>query len=428
MRPWIYNTLLTLLTPWFFHKAKEQANHPNASPYLLKERFGYLSPNISKGGIWIHTVSVGESRSIYPLLTYLAKHFPHLPRLVTNGTVNAIDQVVTHAPVKVDHQMQPYDFPWSIGRFIKAYEPKLILIVETEIWPNLFIQAHKRGIPLALINARLKASSYESYQRWGQPLISQALQSTWWIACQYETDRERFISLGAKPEQISQVGNLKFDLQLPKNLKSQARSIRQFMQNPKRFIWVAASTHEGEEEKVLAAHRILLQQQPDALLILVPRSPQRFGQVKKLLTHQAWCFLSRSDAFENIDEQVQVILGDTMGELLTWYAFADVAFVGGSLVEFGGHNILEPAALAKPVLSGPHYQNLASLFDSVLAEEGLVVVNHEQALAAKLIQYAHDPDLRKLDGQKCLDAFLSQSGVLERLMQKITPVLSQSSH
>lgn len=390
----------------------------------LSSRWGQVPDGWKTGGIWLHAVSVGESRSIFPLLSALHQRHPHLPLTVTNGSIQGALQVRRFAPVSVQNTLIPYDYPFAVGHFLDRLQPQLVVMVETELWPNLFHACRQRGIPLVIINARLKQRSFVRYQRWGQPLVGQTLRHAHAIAAQFPIDAERLIALGADPKQVQVLGNLKFDLELPESLPDQAQTFRCQNVLDNRFVWVAGSTHASEETQVLAAHRRLLRTHPDALLILVPRHADRFESVWALLQQEGWRTQRRTDE-QPLAPDTQVLLGNTVGELLLWYAVADAAFVGGSLVPFGGHNPIEPAALAKPVLTGPHIMNLKALYDAFSACRGVHFVETDEALAETLNRLATDPTLRRQWGQQAHACYQQQAGVLERILNLLEPYLAR---
>jgi len=431
---WLYRLLLALAFPLFLYSAWKRCRKAHQSldpiPHCFKSRWGLNPTHFQKGGIWIHAVSLGETRSTFPLLQALKKQYPQLPITLTSGSTQGAIQARQFAPVDIQHQMIPYDYRWAIQRFLKQLQPKLVLIIETEIWPNLYRACHQQQIPLFLINARLKTNSFQAYQKWGGKLIPQALNQTTLIGAQFPIDAERFIQLGVPPKKVEILGNLKFDIHIPKTLLSQAQNWR--TQNAAhRFIWVAASTHGAtasdkmdEEQLLLQAHQQLLKTQPKALLILVPRHADRFQTVAQHCQQRGLKTAIRSQNHP-IQANTQVYLADTLGELMHWFATSDAAFIGGSLVNFGGHNILEPAALNKPILSGPHYQNLQALYDTFIQKNALLMVNHPSDLANTLEQIAQDPDFAQTMAQKAHQTFQSQTGTLPKLMQKLTPFLKK---
>jgi 3-deoxy-D-manno-octulosonic-acid transferase len=349
-------------------------------------------------------------------------------------------QALQFAPVAIQHQMIPYDYPFAVARFLEQIQPKLVMMVETEIWPNLYQACSQRGIPIVLINARLKAQSFHAYQKWGGQMLRTALNQTHWIGAQFTVDADYFRALGAQPDKVKTLGNLKFDLSVADDLTQKAQQWRHQLHAPNRFIWVAASTHKStdtqfidEELMMLQAHQQLLTHQPDALLILVPRHADRFNDVAQMLAQSKFNWTQRSThqtthqtAHQSLNATTQVYLADTIGELMLWFAVANVAFVGGSLVPFGGHNILEPAALKKPVLSGPHYANLQALFAGLIQQQAVQIVPTVNHLANTLITLAADPAQCERLGQQAYQAFSQQSGVLDKIMHNLQPLLPKT--
>ena len=349
----LYTLLFHLGLPLVAIRLWLRARKAPAYARRIGERFALNLPTLQPGGIWVHAVSVGESIAAAPMIRELLKRYPQLPITVTCMTPTGSERIqalFANEP-RIQHCYLPYDLPWAAARFLNRVQPKLAVIMETELWPNHIHQCAKRGIPVALANARLSARSAKGYGRFAR-LTRPMLEEMSLIAVQTETEAERFRQLGARPECVEVTGSIKFDLTIDPQLLVDARELREQWQALARPVWIAASTHEGEDEIVLAAHRQLLGHYPNALLMLVPRHPERFNQVFELCQREGFATVRRSSG-EPVTASTQVMLGDTMGELLFLYALADTAFVGGSLVPNGGHNLLEPAALAKPVLSGP---------------------------------------------------------------------------
>lgn len=429
MTLWLYRFLLWLAFPlvWISGWKRCRKVREITLDHCLASRFGFNPTRFKKHGIWIHAVSVGETRSIFPLLKRLKQAYPELPLTVTSGSTQGALQVLKFSPVPVQHQMIPYDYPFAVKRFLKKLQPKLVIMIETEIWPNLYQACFEQDIPLILANARLKQHSFESYKKWGGQLVKNALNQTQFIAAQFEIDQQHFLRLGAQPERVKMLGNLKFDIEVDPNLKTDAQKWRTKHSLNERFIWVAASTHEHEEALMLQAHAQLCQQHPEALLILVPRHADRFDQVAKELVNNSIEFARRSQK-QTITATTRVYFADTVGELMFWFATADVAFIGGSLVNFGGHNILEPAALAKPVLSGQYHQNLQALYDKFKRQDGVLISQDSQQLAQQLIQLSQSPEQRQKLGQQAFQCFNQQTGALDRLMGNIQPLLVTKSN
>ena len=411
-----------------YHLAQQQ--NPTAPPlkYCVKSRFGFNPTPFKKGGIWIHAVSVGETRSIFPLLSELKKHYPDLPITLTNGSTQGAIQSLNFAPIDVQHQMIPFDYPFAVNRFLKQLQPKMVLMVETEIWPNLYQACSNRNIPIALINARLKQKSFETYRKWGGKMIADTLNHTAFVAAQSATDADFFIKLGANNDRVKALGNLKFDMQIDPKLTTNSKQWKLKNNLTERFIWVAASTHadlngeECEELRVLQAHQQLLAQVPNAFLILIPRHASRFEEVAGLLKQSGldWAQHSKN---QPITQTTQVYFADSVGELMMWFASCDAAFIGGSLVEFGGHNILEPAALNKPVLSGPHFKNLQALYQTFIDEQAIEIVSNRSQLGQSLIELSQNPEQRLKKSQKAHQCYQANSGTLEKLLKELKPYL-----
>lgn len=422
MTLWLYRTLLWLAFPFIVYsgwKRCRKSADPDTPIYdCFRARFGLKRAEYQTGGIWIHAVSVGETRSIFPLLKQLHQTYPDSALTVTNGSTQGALQALKFSPVLIQHQMIPYDYSFAVHRFLDQIQPKLVIMIETEIWPNLYQACHQRGIPLILANARLKQGSFESYQKWGGPLVKNALNQTHLIATQFDIDRQHFIQLGAEPARVKTLGNLKFDIEIPPGLVIESQTWREQNGLKDRFIWVAASTHAGEEALMLQAHQTLCQQQPDALLILVPRHADRFEAVANELKQHNINFAQRS-LNQSIQPETSVYFADTIGELMLWFALSDVAFIGGSLVPFGGHNILEPAALSKPVISGQYHQNLQALYDSFKQDNGLLIAQDAEQLSQQLIELSQSAEQRQQAGQGAKQCFSQQTGALQRLIEQL---------
>ncbi len=376
-------------------------------------------------GIWVHAVSVGESIAAAPMIRALLAQYPRLPITVTCMTPTGSERIkalFANEP-RIQHCYLPYDLPWAAARFLDAVRPRLAVIMETELWPNHIHQCARRGIAVALANARLSARSAKGYARFAR-LTRPMLEEMSLIAVQTETEAERFRQLGARPECVEVTGSIKFDLSIDSRLLARAAQLREQWQAQQRPVWIAASTHEGEDEVVLAAHRQLLASHPDALLILVPRHPERFNGVFELCRQQGFATVRRSTA-EAVSAQVSVLLGDTMGELLFLYALADSAFVGGSLVPNGGHNLLEPAALAKPVLSGSHLFNFLEIAALMREAGALQEVDDAQGLAVVVQRLFELPqDARKM-AEAGLKVMQANQGALQRLLDGLGRLLSR---
>ncbi|WP_027611387.1 lipid IV(A) 3-deoxy-D-manno-octulosonic acid transferase [Pseudomonas sp. URIL14HWK12:I6] len=382
----------------------------------IGERFSYGMPRLQPGGIWVHAVSVGESIAAAPMIRALLQRYPQLPITVTCMTPTGSEriQALFAGEPRIQHCYLPYDLPCAAARFLDHAKPKLAVIMETELWPNHIHQCAKRGIPVALANGRLSERSARGYGRFTK-LTAPMLAEMSFFAVQTEAEAQRFRDLGARPQTVEVTGSIKFDLTIDPQLLQRAHELRGQWQALERPVWIAASTHEGEDEVVLDAHRRLLANYPNALLILVPRHPERFNSVFELCQREGFATVRRSTG-ANVEADTSVLLGDTMGELLFLYALADSAFVGGSLVPNGGHNLLEPAALAKPVLSGPHLFNFLDIAAQLREAGALAEVDDAEGLAVEVQRLFELPR----DAQRMAEAGLAvmrrNQGALQRLL------------
>lgn len=358
------------------------------------------------------------------MIRSLLQRYPQLPITVTCMTPTGSERIqalFANEP-RIQHCYLPYDLPCAAARFLDKVQPKLAVIMETELWPNHIHQCAKRGIPVALANARLSARSAKGYGRFAK-LTAPMLSEMSLFAVQTETEAERFRSLGARPETVEVTGSIKFDLTIDPQLLARAAALRQQWQASERPVWIAASTHEGEDEVVLAAHRQLLASHPDALLILVPRHPERFNAVFELCQQQGFATVRRSSG-EPVAADTSVLLGDTMGELLFLYALADSAFVGGSLVPTGGHNLLEPAALAKPVITGPHLFNFLEIAAMMREVGALQEVDDAEGLAVAVQRLFELPQDAQKMAQAGLKVMQANQGALQRLLDGLGKLLN----
>ncbi|UPF04551.1 lipid IV(A) 3-deoxy-D-manno-octulosonic acid transferase [Pseudomonas mosselii] len=388
----------------------------------IAERFACQLPAMRQGGIWVHAVSVGESIAAAPMVRALLKQYPDLPITLTCMTPTGSERIraMFEGEPRVQHCYLPYDLPWAAGRFLDHVRPRLGIIMETELWPNHIHQCARRGIPVALANARLSERSARGYARFAG-LTRPMLEEMSLIAVQTETEAERFRTLGARDECVQVTGSIKFDLKVDDQLPPRASALREQWAARQRPVWIAASTHDGEDALILEAHRELLKVHSDALLILVPRHPERFAAVHELCAGQ-FTTVRRSNG-DTVTAQTQVLLGDTMGELLFLYALADIAFVGGSLVATGGHNPLEPAALALPVLMGPHVFNFLEI-SAMLREAGaLQQVDDAEGLAGAVRRLVELPQDARRMGEAGRAVMQANQGALQRLLDGLAALI-----
>ena len=352
----LYRLLLILAYPLVRLRLLWRARREPEYGQRVRERFGYAGSELPRGAVWFHTVSAGETISAAPLIRALVGEFPDRPFLVTTMTPSGSAQVRQHLHDRVAHCYAPYDFRAGVERFFARLEPRLLVLMETELWPNLIDVAHKRRIPVLLINARLSARSARGYARVG-PLTRDMLGQLDFIACQYAEHARRFVGLGASVGQVSAVGNVKFDVQLPEDFAGRVGALRDAWQLRDRPVWIAASTHPGEDEVVIEAHRLLRLTHPRACLLLVPRHPARAQAVEKLVKTAGLSVARQSHGVNTRGPDLDVMLCDTMGQLQYFYGLSQVAFLGGSFVSVGGHNPIEAAVCRQPVIMGPEIFN-----------------------------------------------------------------------
>ncbi|HEY5719372.1 MAG TPA: lipid IV(A) 3-deoxy-D-manno-octulosonic acid transferase [Gammaproteobacteria bacterium] len=416
----LYSLLLYLLVPAVVARLAWKGLNDPAYRGRWRERFGHAPPGLRPGGLWVHAVSVGEVLAAVPLVERLLALHPELPITVTTMTPTGSARVREQFGDRVGHCYVPYDLPGAVRRFLIALRPRAVIVMETEIWPNLLHQCARRRVPLVLANARLSARSFRGYRRIGR-LIRAALGGVSAVAAQAQADAERLVALGAPAARVSVTGSIKFDLEVPDAVPQAAVALR--TRCGSRPVWIAGSTHEGEEVRVLEAHARLRQRHPDALLVLVPRHPERFRAVAELAAQRGFRVARRSGG--ESPAEADVYLGDTMGELLLLYAAADVAFVGGSLVPTGGHNLLEPAALGRPVLTGPHLHNFTLIAELLLEAGAAWQVADAAELADKVALLLDDAGRRAGMGDAGQAVVARNRGALERLERLVIEVVER---
>jgi len=385
------------------------------------ERFGFAGEAAGAADrIWVHAVSVGEVQAALPLVRALQARYPGRAIMVTTTTPTGSDRVREALGELVEHRYFPYDLPGSVARFLAGVRPCLGVLMETELWPNMLAACGRRGIPVLLVNARLSPRSAAGYRRVAG-LAHAMLAGLAGLAVQTRADARRLIELGAARERVRVTGSIKFDLRLPASLREEGDALRRCF-GVERSVWIAASTHEGEDARVFDAFEQVLRSVPGALLVVVPRHPERFSGVESLARRRGFTVTRRSERPASC-EGFQVYVGDSMGELPLFYAASDVAFVGGSLVNVGGHNPLEPAALGLPVLTGPIVFNFEEIVSRLREEGAARCVRGAAELACAVTDYLGDGNLRHRDGQRG-KAFVERNrGALDRVMEMVATVL-----
>ena len=416
-----YSVLFYLLTPiillrlyWRGFKAPEYRNR-------WMERLAIYTQTYPTQVIWIHAVSVGEIEAVFPLIKQLQQQYPQDNFLITTTTPTGSARVTQVLGDTVSHVYLPYDLPCVVNRFIQHFQPKIAVIMEKEIWVNLYACCHKNQIPLMIINARLSAKSAKGYQKI-TALIEPALKNVTWVLTQTTEDQARFIEIGTPPLQTQTVGNLKFDVRIAAETIQQAQQIRQHT-FAGRFVWIIASTHAGEEQIFFEIYSQLKQHIPELLLLVVPRHPERFQAVQLLAETQQLKTLCRSEG-SVCDDSIDVYLADTMGELKCLYGTADLCFVGGSMVPVGGHNILEAAAMGTPILFGSYMVNFKEIAHNVLSSGAAIQCEDQQALIDTVMDLYHYPEKRQILSDKAHVFIKANQGATQTTAELIITLIS----
>jgi len=420
----LYSALLYLLSPLIWWRVWRE----HALTNKRAERLGLIA-DAADGPptIWLHAASVGEVLAARPLIEALAERHADHHLVVTTMTATGAERVRALFPAEryaLTHYFLPLDFPGAARCFIARLRPRLAIIVETELWPNLLAACERQHVPVVVANARLSGKAFQGYRKVA-PLLRGALGAVSWLAAKSSADLERFTALGLPDACGEVVGSIKFDLPINAELRDEGERLHTLWGS--RFVWVAGSTHEGEDEQVLAAHARLRRTHPQALLVLVPRHPQRFSAVAELCEARGERLARRSQD-ETVEAETSVLLGDTMGELMRFYAAADAAFVGGSLVPIGGHNLLEPAALGVPVLTGPHLANFQDIAETLREAKALCEIDTAEALGEALATLANDPDQRRRLGAAGEAVVVTNRGALEKTLAGIAARLPADVH
>ncbi len=403
LRRLAYTIVIYLLTPIVLLRLLWRSIKSPQYRQRIAERFGYINDISVEGPIWIHAVSVGEFIAAVPLIKKVMQQYPEHKILITTTTPTGSARVKDIFANQIGHQVEhcylPYDLPGSVSRFLNKTKPCLALIMETEIWPNLFAAVNKKNIPLYIANARLSKKSMLGYQKF-PALVGEALANVDHICARDDSDCERFQTLifdegvneGAdEVSKVSATGNIKFDIKIDEAQIEAGREFKNKVLGKGRKVLVAASTHAGEDEKVLNAFNMLLKEYPDLQLLIVPRHPERFATVAELCEGEGFEVVTRSSGMSA--KEVPVYIGDSMGEMLLYFAASDVAFIGGSLVPVGGHNMLEAMAIGVPVISGAHVHNFQDIAENMVARTAGFLVDDENELAKKAAELLGSKEL-----------------------------------
>ncbi|MCL2919429.1 lipid IV(A) 3-deoxy-D-manno-octulosonic acid transferase [Shewanella litorisediminis] len=406
----LYSVLLYLLSPLLVLYLAQRAIKSPDYRGRWGERFGFKA--LMPTDILIHSVSMGETLAAIPLIRAIMAARPNLRITVTTSSPTGSAEVIKAFGDRVQHCYLPFDLGFAVNRFLNQLGCAELIIMETELWPNLIAGAKARGVKVSLLNARLSEKSAASYQKFAA-LTVPMLKSLDQIAVQTAKEAERFVTLGVDASRVHVCGSLKFDIQIPASRREAARQLRQRWGRQDHLVWVAGSVHPGEFDTMLSAHRQLLELFPEALLIMVPRHPEQFANAARAIRDSGFKLALRSEG-EAPTAGTQVLLGDTMGELLTWYGAADMAFVGGTLVVNGGHNPLEPAAMGLPVAMGPNHWDFKEITQLLQRAGNLTLCANPDAFNDWLLTFAQDTNGRALAGEAGLRVVESNRGALSR--------------
>ena len=416
----LYSVLLYFLIPFIIFRLLWRSIKAPDYRQRWRERFAFYDKHYPHNVVWFHAVSVGEAEALFPLVRRFQDKLPEVRIIITTTTPTGSARVRAVMGQTVEHVYLPYDLPDAVGRFLNCFKPQLAVIVETEIWPNLFAHCGDHNIPLYLVNARLSEKSAHGYQKipW---LIHPVLANVKQILSQSEQDSERFVAIGAQKSQVSTLGNIKFDLEIPETTLSEGKALKSSLFK-NRFVCLAASTHNGEELIFMEIYKALKPSIPELLLVVVPRHPERFMEVGKVCEQNGLKMITRTSN-QGCTTDTDVYLADTMGELKMLYASADIAFVGGSIVNVGGHNPLEAAAIGVPVLFGPYMANFKQIADKILAQNAAIQCTDQEELTNVIQNLYSDVGYRKLligNGKRFVQ---TNRGVTEKLCEILMQAL-----
>lgn len=387
----------------------------------ISERFGYLPHKPQPGGLWVHAVSVGETIAAAPMIRAFIEQNPQTAVIVTTTTPTGSDQVKRLFGERVFHMYLPFDLGSMMNRFIRSISPGLLVIMETELWPNMIQSCRDNQVPVMLANARLSEKSAQGYAKY-PALAEPMLQGISKIAAQHEEDGQRFIELGISQEQLEVTGSVKFDVKVPDNIEEEGKALRQAW-GEERPVLALASSHPDEDEQLLAQLPKLLIHCPDLLLMLIPRHPERFDAVTNAALGQGYKTDRRSRG--TLSNNTQVYVADTLGEMLPLLSAADLVLMGGSLISKGGHNPLEPASIGKATLIGPNYTNFAAIVDDLKGQQAIDIIENNDQIADKISFYLTHPDERSNLGQNALKVLNSNRGVVNKLLKIIDALLNK---
>ena len=412
----IYTALLYLLIPLLLVRLWWRGRKNPAYRQRWRERFGRLPASTMPAPIWLHAVSLGEVNAAHPLVKAIQKRFPEQRIVITTTTPTGSARVIQLFGDSVSHVYLPIDCQRFIARFYAFIKPKIVIIMETELWPNMLHYLAKKKCPVIIANARLSEQSFAGYKKilWLTRPMLQTIQA---IAAQAEADASRLIAMGGKPDHVHVLGNIKFDIELKPEWADAAKLLRQHW-GASRLVWVVASTHAGEDELLLSVFTQLKQQHPQLLLLLVPRHPERFDGVYELC-RQTNMNVARRTQFETVSEKTDILVGDTLGEMMLFFSAADVVFMAGSFAKIGGHNALEPAALGLPIITGPHTFNFTAINKLMMAQNALVTVETPEQLSHAMQNLLSSKDAMKTLADNAREVMEKNRGAVSRHIELI---------
>jgi 3-deoxy-D-manno-octulosonic-acid transferase len=411
----LYSCLFYLLIPVILARLIWRGKNAPAYRCRWSERFAFYDQKIALNVIWFHAVSVGEAEALFPLARKMQQQFPDVKLLITTTTPTGSARVKAVMPT-VEHVYLPYDIPFAVNRFMRHFKPKIAVFMETEIWPNLFAYCGKNKVPLYIINARLSEKSTAGYQKI-PGFIASTLAHVTLIAAQTEDDASRFITVGARPELVRTLGNIKFDIEVSDEIIHQGLELKKNLFSG-RYVWIIASTHKDEELIFLEIYTKLKLKIPELLLVIVPRHPERFDDVRTMCEQRQLSVVMRTSD-EACNQSADVYLVDTMGELKMLYAAADAAFVGGSMVPVGGHNLLEAAAVGTPVLFGPFMANFKEIAEGMLRQQAAIQCQNENEIMSAIITLYENPVYSEVLVDKARQFVLQNQGAMTRIFENL---------
>ena len=415
MNRFIYTFLIILSLPFALLRILLKDTKSSSWTRKLKNQLGYV-PKTSGKVIWFHCVSVGEFNAAKPLIDKIFLKFPLHQIVITTTTITGSEAVENHYKKRVIHCFFPFDAPFIVNLFLKKIKPVACILLETEIWPNLITKLKHQNIPTMLVNARLSDRSFKKYNKFSPKLVSSTLNSLSIICSQNESSSKRFISLGASKKNITITGSLKFDSNEPNNLET-IQALKKITGDRK--IVAFASTREGEELQIIKSY-LALQNKFSALLLIIPRHPERFNEVFNIASENGLNVKRRSLA-DHCEKDTDILIGDSMGEMMSYYSISDIAFIGGSLSNNGGQNMLEAASLSKPIIFGPSVFNFEEISKRLLDDGSAIQVGSAEELMRTISELLLDNEKRKLIGQSAKTTFENNRGAVAKVFEAIAP-------